>query len=130
MAPAVPSPELATYTEAPRMSDTELVSSLLELLGARLVAYLCGTKDTQMVRQWADGTRSIPHAEDVERFRLACSAARLVTERDAAGVVQAWFQGLNPRLDEHVSATLLRDGQLVGVGPQVLAAACRFAAVA
>jgi hypothetical protein len=41
-------------------------------------------------------------------------------------VVQAWFQGLNPHLDDRSPARLLREGDLAEVGPMVLAAARAF----
>jgi len=42
-------------------------------------------------------------------------------------VVQAWFQGMNPRLDD-APARLLREGDLDHAGPEILAAARAFAA--
>ena len=99
------------------------------MLGAKLVAYLGRVKETRAVRQWADGSRAIANPEDVERLRSAYRVARLITERDSAAVAQAWFQGLNPILDDRAPALLLRDGDLADVGPQVLAAARQFAAV-
>ena len=54
-------------------------------------------------------------------FRL-----RRPSERDAPRVVQAWFQGLNPHLEDRSPARLLRDGDLDEVGPLVLAAARAF----
>jgi hypothetical protein len=42
--------------------------------------------------------------------------------------VQAWFQGINPQLDDVPPARLLSEGQLDDAGPQVLAAARAFAA--
>ena len=66
----------------------------------------------------------------------ACAAALyeegvsiLLVARDADTVAQAWFQGLNPKLEDRSPARLLREGELAEVGPQVLAAARAFAAV-
>jgi hypothetical protein len=42
-------------------------------------------------------------------------------------VAQAWFQGLNPQLEDRSPARLLREGDLDDVGPQILAAARAFA---
>jgi hypothetical protein len=53
----------------------------------------------------------------------------VITARDSKEVAQAWFQGLNPLLDDRSPARLLRDGDLEEVGPQVLTAARQFAAV-
>jgi hypothetical protein len=52
----------------------------------------------------------------------------MLAERDTAEVVQAWFQGLNPQLDDRSPARLLREGDLDEVGPLVLSAARAFAA--
>ena len=111
------------------MSQPELVTALRELLGVKLVAYLGRVKETRAVRQWADGTRTIGNASDVERLRIAYRAARLITDRDTPAVAQAWFQGLNPILDDRAPALLLREGELADIGSQVLAAARQFAAV-
>src|SRR5437899_2894157 len=93
-------PDLAAYNEALGMSTAELVTALRSLLGAKLVAYLAGVKETRAVRQWADGTRKIGNPSDVERLRVAYRAARMVNTKDSTTVVQAWFQGLNPILDD------------------------------
>lgn len=100
MTAAHPRPDLAAYAEAARMSQPELVAALRDLLGAKLVAYLGRVSETRAVRQWAEGTRTIANPEDVERLRIAYRAARLITERDTPAVAQAWFQGLNPVLDD------------------------------
>ncbi|MDL9946310.1 hypothetical protein QSJ19_12020 [Gordonia sp. ABSL11-1] len=129
MTAAHPRPDLAAYADAARMTLPELVTALRELLGAKLVAYLGRVKETRAVRQWAEGTRAIADPEDVERLRIAYRAARLIAERDTPGVAQAWFQGLNPVLDDRAPALLLRDGDLADIGPKILAAARQFAAV-
>lgn len=122
-------PDLAAYNDAARMNQSQLVTQLRALLGAKLVAYLGKVKETRAVRQWADGTRTIGNDTDVERLRIAYRAARMITERDTPEVAQAWFQGLNPILDDRAPALLLREGDIADVGPKVLAAARQFAAV-
>jgi hypothetical protein len=121
-------PDLA-YVNAVRLSSAELAGELRELLGAKLVAYLGGVKETRTVRQWVEGSRQIASTDNQRRLRLAYQAAKLIAERDDPLVVQAWFQGLNPALADRSPARLLRDGDLDDVGPQVLAAARQFTAV-
>ena len=121
-------PDLA-YVNAMRLSSADLAGELRTLLGAKLVAYLGGVKETRAVRQWVEGSRQIAGADNQRRLRLAYQAAKLIAERDDPGVVQAWFQGLNPALADRSPARLLREGDLDDVGPQVLAAARQFAAV-
>lgn len=129
MTTAHPRPDLAAYNQAARMPQTELVTALRDLLGAKLVAYLGRVKETRAVRQWAEGARTIGNDTDVERLRVAYRAARLITDRDSPAVAQAWFQGLNPILGDRAPALLLREGDLGDVGPKILAAARQFAAI-
>ena len=65
---------------------------------------------------------------DEQRLQLAYQIAGLIGEKDSRGAVQAWFQGLNPQLDNRSPAQLLREGAMSEVGPLVLAAARAFAA--
>ncbi len=54
----------------------------------------------------------------------------MLRAKDSPAVVQAWFQGLNPKLADHSPARLLREAEDVEeVGRQVLAAAQAFSAV-
>ena len=110
-----------------RLSEAELVARLRGMLGAKLVAYLGSVRETRAVRQWAEGTRT-PSPDVVNRLRMAYRIAALLRENDSAAVVQAWFQGMSPRLDDVAPARLLREGELDQVGPSVLASARAFAA--
>ena len=121
--------DLRAYEESVRLPTPELVERLRDLLGAKLVAYVGSVRETRAVRQWSDAADPrTPSADVVNRLRLAYRIAALLRERDSATVVQAWFQGMNPRLDDVAPARLLREGDLDQVGPEVLAAARAFAA--
>ncbi len=122
-------PDLEAFAEATRADQPELVRGLRDLLGARLVAYLAGVKETRAVRQWADGDRRIQDPEVEQRLRIAFQAAKMLSQRDSVEVVQTWFQGLNPHLDDQSPARLLRDNLVQEVGGRVLTAARAFAAV-
>ena len=118
---------LHAYEQSVRLATSALVGELRDLLGAKLVAYLGGVRETRAVRQWADGTRAVQDEADEHRLRLAYQAAALIAATDDPGVVQAWFQGLNPQLEDRSPARLLREGNVDEVGPMVLAAARAFA---
>ncbi|RJT91782.1 hypothetical protein D6T64_01270 [Cryobacterium melibiosiphilum] len=120
-------PGLRAYEVSIRSDIAELVGQLRELLGAQLVAYLGSVSETRAVRQWAEGTRK-PPAEAIRRMRLAYQVAGMLTERDHPRVVQAWFQGMNPQLEDIAPARLIREGNPDEVGPRVLAAARAFGA--
>jgi hypothetical protein len=125
---SIVTPGLQAYERSVRADVPELVSRLRELLGAQLVAYLGSVQETRAVRQWADGERE-PSGATTQRLRIAYQVAGLLAERDTVRVIQAWFQGMNPQLDDVSPARLLRTEDLEIAGPQVLAAARSFAAV-
>ncbi len=110
------------------MATAELVAELCDLLGAKLVAYLSSVPDTRTVRAWADPTdpRS-PSNDVVARLRLAHQTAFLLRQKDSATVIQAWFQGRNPHLDDLAPARLIRESDANAAG-RVLEAARAFAA--
>lgn len=122
-------PDLAAHEAAMRTTTSELVTELRAALGPRLVALIAGVRETRAVHQWANGTREVKSAGTQARLRLAYQLLRLVTLRDSDAVAQAWFCGLNPKLDDASPARLLRDGDLDEVGPRLLAAARSFAAL-
>jgi hypothetical protein len=122
-------PDLEAFAAATRAGQPELVRALRELLGARLVAYIAGVTETRAVRQWADGERRIRDTAVEQRLRTSYQAALMIVARDRPAVAQSWFQGLNPQLDDRSPARLLREEKPDVAGPQVLAAARRFAGV-
>ena len=124
----ISTPGLHAYEASVRSDVTELVAELRELLGAKLVAYIGSVSETRAVRQWADGERK-PPAEVVRRLRLAYQAAGLLAERDEARVIQAWFQGMNPQLEDWAPARLIRENSPDVVGTRIMVAARAFAAV-
>lgn len=119
--------DVACHREAMRMSFPELVSALRDMLGAKLVAYISSVGETRAIRQWAEGGRA-PNKTTQKRLRLAYQAAKCIADVDGSATAQAWFQGLNPLLDDVSPARLLRDGDVDEDGPAVLAAERHFLA--
>ncbi len=120
-------PDLAAHERAIRSTFPEVAAGLRNLLGARLVAYLGSVGETRAVHAWTDGSRT-PSLDTQVRLRLALQIATMLAAADTAEVVQAWFQGLNPQLDDRSPARLLREGDLDDAGPLVTAAARAFLA--
>lgn len=118
-------PDLAAHERATRASFPQVTSDLRDVLGARLVAYLGGVNETRAVHQWAEGSRA-PGEATRRRLRLALQLALAIEAVDGREVTQAWFQGLNPQLDDRSPATLLRDGDPDEIGPAVIGAARSF----
>jgi hypothetical protein len=121
--------ELSAHDRSIRLEAAELVDGLRSILGAQLVAYLAGVNETRTVREWADGERQ-PRATTLKRLRTAYRAAAFLERRESRAIVQAWFQGLNPMLEDRSPARLLREGDVDEAGSAVLAAARAFAGTA
>jgi hypothetical protein len=77
------------------------------------------------VRQWAEGERE-PSEEVRQRLRVALQVALPLAQEESPEIAQAWFQGMNPQLDDRSPARLLREGDIDEVGPAVIAAARAF----
>lgn len=121
--------ELGVFNDSLRRDAANLAEGLRAILGATLVAYIGDVRETRAVREWVEGARK-PSALVVERLRLAYRAAKLLERRESQAVVQAWFQGLNPQLDDVSPARVIREGEPSDVGASVLAAARSFAGTA
>ncbi|MFJ4027553.1 hypothetical protein ACIPWF_10180 [Paenarthrobacter sp. NPDC089989] len=117
---------LSAHLYSVRLEDPLLVLGLRAMLGASLVAYIGSVKETRAVRQWIEGERK-PSAEVMVRLRHAYHVAAVLAESNSPAVVQAWFQGMNPYLDDAVPATLLREAPLEDTAQRVLGAARAFA---
>jgi len=122
-------PGLRAHEQAVRRPFSDVVSDLRQILGAKLVAYLGGVRETRAVAQWADGSGRTPSDATQQRLRAAFQVAALLREHESAQTVAAWFQGMNPALNDVAPARLLRERDLDEAAPQVLAAARAFVAL-
>ncbi|MDQ2760486.1 MAG: hypothetical protein M3Y17_08670 [Actinomycetota bacterium] len=120
-----PKPDFEAHQRAIRSPFSAVAKELRDLLGARLVAYIGGVQNTRATREWAEGARA-PSQDEQQRLRLALQVALLITAADDNAIAQAWFQGINPQLDDRSPARMLREGALTEAGPAVVAAARAF----
>jgi hypothetical protein len=125
MAIAAPRPDLKAHAHAIRADFATVARELRELLDARLTAYLGSVKETRAVHEWAEDGRR-PSELTQRRLRLALQVALMISAEDGPEITQAWFQGLNPELDDRSPARLIREGDLEEVGSPVVASARAF----
>ncbi|MDP9410676.1 MAG: XRE family transcriptional regulator [Actinomycetota bacterium] len=90
----------------------EVASFLQDLLGRRLVAYMAGAEDAKTVSGWAGGEVGSVGQEREEHLRTAYEVAHLLVQFDSPGLVEAWFIGLDPQLDDVSPAETIREGKL------------------
>ena len=100
-----------------------VVSELIDLLGAPLVAVIGGVGETRAVQQWTN--ERTPQRPNVLRFAL--QLATMIARTKDRELARAWFEGSNPHLDDAVPALLLRDQPLAEVQANLMAAARSFA---
>jgi hypothetical protein len=121
-----PRPDLEAFDYATRAPFNLVAKELIDILGAKLVAYIAGVREARAVQQYADESRSPRYPAIEPRLRLALRVARLIRGHDSKEVAQAWFIGLNPQLNDRSPARLLREGEIDEVGPEIVAAARAF----
>src|SRR5215469_13817282 len=121
-----PRPDLLAYREATTLEFPKLVTELTGILGRKLTAYIASVKDARAVDRWMTGSEAYRGVE--ERLRLAYRLAKMISDHEGRRVVQAWFTGLNPELNDRVPVRLLREDNLEKVGPELLGAARAFLA--
>ncbi|MXP20173.1 hypothetical protein GIY30_02150 [Gordonia sp. HNM0687] len=100
--------EQRTHREVLQLSDADLAARVRVGLGAKLAAYLGNVKETRAVRQWAAGERAIRDRAVVQRYRVALEVLGILRSQVSPEVAQAWFQGLNPVLDDQAPLMVLR----------------------
>jgi len=122
-----PRPDLAAHRRAVQASFSEIVAELAGILGKKLTAYIGGVKDTRVVERWIHGGVE-PYRDADRRIRLAYQIAKTLHEHDSARVVQAWFIGLNPELQDRTPIRLLKEEDPEKVGPELLNAMRAFLA--
>jgi hypothetical protein len=121
-----PRPELSAHERALRLSTSELVQQMVDVIGRKLTAYIGGVKDVRAVDRWIAGSEIYGDAE--QRLRFAFQVVWTLREHDSPKVVQAWLTGVNPELGDRVPLRLLRENDIHAVAPAVLSAARAFLA--
>jgi hypothetical protein len=119
-------PDLEAYRQAVTGAFPDVVRSLVSIIGRKQTAYIASVKDARAIDRWMENAS--PQKDVEQRIRLAYHVAGMLRSSDSEGVVQAWFVGLNPELNDAVPITLLREGNLDTDGKRVLNAARAFVA--
>jgi hypothetical protein len=125
----MPTSEETHHKRLMHMTSPQLVRELVEMLGAPLTAMVAGVRDTRSVRQWmaAEDEGHRPRERTLARLRTALQVVEiLIADRLQRDVIQAWFTGMNPLLEDRSPALVLADGA-DSEQPRVLQAARRFA---
>jgi hypothetical protein len=111
----------AAHSESVRITVEDLITTLTEKLGTKLVAFMVD-KDPSSVGRWRSG-RSKPSDEAVRTMRSAYQVFQMLERHDSDATIRAWFMGMNPQLDDASPLEALQDGR----NREVMAAARAFA---
>lgn len=125
-AATTPRPDLEAHRQAITAAFPDIVRCLVSIIGRKQTAYIASVKDARAIDRWLE--HATPQKDVEQRIRLAYHVASMLRKSDSEGVVQAWFVGLNPELNDAVPITLLREGNLEIDGKRVLNAARAFVA--
>ena len=108
----------------------QLVTILIKVLGAPIIAIIAGVKKTSIVREWAKG-ESIPDVIVQKRLRSTLQVINAFDGRGGDDTIRAWISGTeNSLIDEHNDgspALFLRDNLSEEKVRKIIAAAQRFA---
>ncbi|HEX4602575.1 MAG TPA: DUF2384 domain-containing protein [Candidatus Angelobacter sp.] len=119
-------PDLFAQRESVRLALPELVTALVNVLGKKLVAYICKAKDVRTIDRWTEGGE--PYKDAEQKLRTTYHIAKLLSDFESNRTVQSWLMGLNPQLGDVSPARLLRENDIAAAGPEVLRAARAFLA--
>ena len=123
---AKPRPDLDAHREATTGAFPNVVRALVSVIGRKQTSYIANVKDARAIDRWLEN--ATPQKDVEQRLRLTFHIASMLAKFDSSAVVQAWFLGLNPELDDAVPLTLLREGNVETDGKRVLNAARAFIA--
>jgi hypothetical protein len=99
-----------------------VVRELDEALGSTMVAAIGGVSETRAVKRWM--TDREPQRPHVLRFALQLSW--IICGKSDRHTARAWFQGVNPHLNDGVPLLLLRQRELAEIQGPLMAAARAF----
>lgn len=112
------------HYRAVNANSTEMAVHLQAIFGQPLTALLAGIDNPKTVGRWARGQS--PHPGNLARLRNAYHIATLLELGDSPQMVQSWFMGMNPLLDDRAPALVLADQP--DEAPRVMQAARTFLA--
>jgi hypothetical protein len=115
--------DVEAHGHATEIPIQAVVTELVDLLGAPLVAVIGGVSETRAVTQWM--THRAPQRPNVLRFALQLAA--MIARSQDRELARAWFEGSNPQLEDAVPALLLRDKPLPEIQANLMSAARSFA---
>ncbi len=90
---------VAVHEQALHIARHDLIFSLLEDLGAPLIARITEESDGQTVAAWTRGA-SAPNASQEQRLRATYEIVQTLRAWERPDTIRAWFAGANPELGD------------------------------
>jgi hypothetical protein len=114
--------EIRAHEYAISSDIRDVVRELVDVLGATMVAAIGGVSETRAVKQWmTDREPQRPHV-----LRFALQLAWVICEKGDRDTARAWFQAINPHLNDAVPLLLLRERPLTDIQAPLMAAVRAF----
>ena len=114
--------EVQAHELAMSSNIRDVVRELVSALGATMVAAIGGVSETRAVKQWM--TDRDPQRPNTLRFAL--QLAWIIGEKSDRETARAWFQGVNPHLNDAVPLLLLRERPLSDIQGSLMSAVRAF----
>ena len=99
--------EIDARNSITRTSIRDVAVELQSILTQRLVAYAAGLADGRDIGRYARGERE-PQKDTVFNLKNLLFIVSILKSQESSETIQSWFMGMNPLLDDHSPAELLR----------------------
>ena len=115
--------DIDAHNHAIELPIRQVVTELVDLLGATTVAALAGVKETRAVQEWMADRE--PQKEHLLRFAL--QLVTMIAGTNEPSMAKAWLNGANPVLEGATPLSLFRSRPLEEIQGPLLDAARAFA---
>lgn len=95
------------HEQTVRATAAAMAAQLDNLFGRRVTTAILGVVDSTAVGLYAAGRAAPPPAVDAV-LRATFHAVKLLEQVESAETIRAWFEGMNPLLDDQAPASLIR----------------------
>lgn len=104
------------HQQTTKASLKEMASTLNDVLGRAVTAYIVAVRTPKTITRWANGeVLAVRDRYSEERLLAAYQVVRFMQEYEADSTIRNFMLGMNPGLEDEAPATALRNGDFADV---------------
>lgn len=106
---------IESHRKSVNASLPEMASTLVDVLGRSITAYMVHVRNVKTITRWANGDVSqIRDRYSEERLLAAYQVVAFLLEHEHPDTIRALMLGMNPVLDDDSPAHAIREGNFKG----------------